>query len=105
MHTELEWIIGAVTAILLPTLIWCWRLHGMVKRTLEMHMDPDKHGFGTQKTNDLLEKNMMNGREMHQASIHALQSLDATIDRLGTFIEKLIEVQTGLPVLPPRRKA
>ena len=89
---------------LVPIAIWFSRLKTMVKETHTMHLDPDKHGFGTNRTNELLEKHMRQENDMHQATIHIMEQLDKTIDRLAQFIEKLIEVQTGMPVPPPRKR-
>ncbi len=91
-------------AILSAAVIFFVRLLWNIERLLSMHVHPDKYGFGNKKTNELLYKNIQAQEQQQTTVVHVMERLDNTIDRLGQFIEKLIEVQTGKPVPPPRTR-
>ncbi len=72
--------------IVIPVLVWCYRMHAMVKQTLAMHQNPDEHGFGTNRTNELLDKHMNQERDMHQATIDTMKALNRTTAELSHYI-------------------
>jgi hypothetical protein len=88
-------VVAAFIGFIIPTILFAWRLHYMVKRTLDMHHQPDRHGFGTGKTNELLSKHMDDELEMHRQSISAMSKLGNTISELSYYVRWMGKQQTG----------
>jgi len=97
-----EMTLGEVVTIS-AVVVFFVRMLWVLERLLTMHIKPDEYGFGTEQTNKLLLKQITSDDKKHDAIVHVIQRLDTTIDRLGVFIEKWIEIQTGQPVVPPRK--
>ncbi len=92
---DLEILVGTVMAIIVPTLLFWWRLHGMAKRNLDMHLDPDNHGFGTTTTNGLLSQHMADEQDMHAESLAATKYLTHTIRELSHYVRWMAKEQMG----------
>jgi len=97
MTVEVEpgYIIALIIGVVIPTLLFWWRLHGMTKHTRDMHLDPDEHGFGTNQTNQLLSQHMDDEMEMHREEMSAVKSLNYTIRELSHYIQWMAKQQTG----------
>lgn len=54
---EIELMVGLITAIGIPIVIWGYNMHRMTKKMLEMHENPEKFAFGTTLTNKLITEN------------------------------------------------
>lgn len=93
MNGEIQ--LGIITAILVPVLLFVWRLSAMVKKTYEMHHDPDEHGFGTETTNTLLLQHMKEETDMHQESIASTKELRHTIRELSHYVRWAAKERTG----------
>ena len=78
--------VGIITAIVIPVLFFVWRIGAMIKKTHDMHHDPDTHGFGTETTNKLLLQHMKEESEMHRESIDSVKELRHTIRELSHYV-------------------
>lgn len=76
-------------------LLWGMRVHWMIKRTLAMHQEPDRFGFGTTETNRLLRDYMAQENEMHRANTQALRDLNRVISELTYYIRWSTKQTTG----------
>jgi hypothetical protein len=84
---SIDAIIGLLIGIVIPTILFFWRMHYISKKVHDMHVSPDDHGFGTQRTNALLIQHMDDEAEMHRESIHVTKRLDYTIKELSHYIQ------------------
>jgi len=94
-HFTVGAIFGVVAGVIIPTVLFFWRLHYVAKRTHDMHLDPDKHGFGTETTNKLLIKHMDDETEMHRESMLATKELRHTIAELTHYVRWMGKTANG----------
>jgi hypothetical protein len=69
--------------------------HGLAKKTLDMHKDPEDHGFGTNRTNALLSQHMDDEMEMHRQGLKATASLQRTIRELTHYVRWSAKQRSG----------
>ncbi len=95
LHIEIGTLIGICFAFIIPTVLFWWRLHYVVRSTHEMHKEPDEHGFGSETTNTLLLQHMKEEAEQHRESIDATKRLTHTIRELSHYVRWMSQQQTG----------
>ena len=95
IHVGVEMLLWMLAGVVVPTILFLWRLHTMNKRTLDMHLAPDDHGFGTRHTNALLDQHMKDELEMHSQSIVAMDKLTHVIGELSYYVRWMGTQQTG----------
>lgn len=97
---SIDTALGIAMGILVPLLLWGWKFHGMVKDTKEMHLDPDKYGFGTRTTNTLLQQHMKDEMEQHREYIAATKELKYVIQELSHYVQWMIKAEKGYQAPP-----
>ncbi len=95
MEQHINWWLTAVTIGLVPTLIWAWRVHATVKDTHKMHLNPDKYGFGTAKTNAMLAQHMTDELDMLNESLIVTRDVKHAIKELSHYARWAAKQQTG----------
>lgn len=88
-------LVGLVLGVIIPTLLYWWRLHYLTTQLHDMHKSPDEHGFGTASTNKMLEEHMDHEEEMQRKTLDALKYLTHTIRELSHYVRWLAEQQVG----------
>ena len=101
LHIEIETLVGIITAIGVPALLWSWRVFAMVKDILHMHMAPDDHGFGTSSTNALILKQTEMMSKIHIERDVVLLNLTLAIQELSHFMQWISKEQLGGTSPPP----
>jgi len=99
-HFTIETLFGVIAGVIIPTILFFWRLHYVSKRTHDMHLEPDKFGFGTAKTNELLIRHMDEEVTMHRESILATRELRDTIAELTHYVRWLHKSTNGKSAPP-----
>ena len=106
MDFSLEVVIAAIISILVPILLWCWKVSSsqsiLIKsldELTEMHLD-ESSVFSTARTNELLEQHMHQEEGMHRATVEVLKDLNRTIKELTHYIRWSTE-QTTKKKPPP----
>ncbi len=94
IQISLEALIGVVFLVVIPILLFWWRLHNLTLEIRDMHHAPDEHGFGTTRTNELLAIHMENEEEMQRKTLDALKYLTHTIRELTHYVRWMSEQQT-----------
>ena len=97
---SLDLVVGLIAGVLIPLVLFFWRIHHITTRTHEMHVNPDKHGFGSGKTNELILKHMNKEEEMHRSQLTATKRLDYTIKELTHYIRWGYRTQNGVEAPP-----
>ncbi len=97
---SLDLVIGLIAGVLIPLVLFFWRIHHITTRTHEMHVNPDDFGFGTGETNQLLAKHMKDEEEMHRVAISTSKRLDYTIKELTHYIRWGYREQHGKEAPP-----
>ena len=97
----MELNIGEVV-IITGIVIFFARIMWGIERLLNMHMNAESYGFGTERTNELLRDYLVETEASKREFGHVIKSLDETIARFADFFERYIELQTGMPVPPPK---
>ena len=92
---SLDLVIGIIAGVLIPLVLFFWRIHHITTRTHDMHVEPDKYGFGTGETNKLIVAHMLKEEDMHRGSIAATKRLDYTIKELTHYIRWGYRTQNG----------
>jgi len=91
----MELIVGVITAIVIPVLLWAWSLHRITKELHSMHLDPDTFGFGTGQTNKLLEAHIADEMDAHRAAIEATRDVKHAIRELTHYSRWAAEQRIG----------
>lgn len=95
IELSVEFIVGICLGIVIPIILWAVRLHWITKRVLDMHMDPDEHGFGTEGTNSLIADLIDKQSVMHAEHMGSTKSLRYTIRELSHYVRWSAKHQTG----------
>ena len=92
---SVELLVGILIGVGGPLLIWGYHLLSVVRETLKMHKEPEKFGFGTIKTNVLLQQSLQASTEFRRDYVSALKRLDFTIAELSHYTQWQIKRDTG----------
>jgi len=95
MLEEIDSTVILMSALVIPVLLFIWKMASMIKRTHDMHHAPDEHGFGTETTNKLLLQHMEEESEMHRESLDSLKLLRHTIRELSHYTRWAAEQSVG----------
>ena len=87
-------------ALIVVICLFFARIAWTLERLLNMHLNADKHGFGTEATNALLEKHMSREKDMHAATISIMRELTRTTRELSYYIQWSTKQQTGKKAPP-----
>jgi len=98
---SLDLVVGVIVGVLIPLVLFFWRIHHITTRTHEMHTNPDDYGFGSGKTNELIVEHMGKEEEMHRTAITATKRLDYTIKELTHYIRWGYKMQNHGKDAPP----
>jgi len=79
-------LIGVVIGIVIPILLWGMKMYWMTKRNLNMHLDPEEYGFGSNSTNVLLEDLMEKQAVIHRENMASDKSSRYAIRELSHYV-------------------
>ncbi len=79
----------------IPVVLWAARMYWITKKTLNMHLDPDKYGFGTGKTNILISQMMVHQEKSTDRIVDSSDSLRDSIRELSHYVKWDTKQRTG----------
>lgn len=95
MELSNEMVFGIVTAVVIPLVIWGYKMFAMLKTLLVMHEDPDKYEFGTTATNDML-------RETNDELTKATAEQTRQLKELVHYTKAMCLIANNGKEVPPR---
>jgi hypothetical protein len=98
---SLQELTGTILAIVVPALLWCWRVSANQKACqqsidalTDLHFDEDSV-FSTKQTNRLLDEHIRAEKDMHRSMEGAISALNSTIRELTHYIRWQTTQTTG----------
>ena len=95
MTVSTDLLLGLLLGVLLPAFVWGVRMFYMTKQLRNMHLDPDKHGFGTNGLYEALEEHFKVEDEFHREYIGSTNALRYAIKELSHFMRWMVKENTG----------
>ena len=92
---SLDMLVGLVIGVFVPALFWAWRMFAMTKQLHKMHMEPDDHGFGSDKIQKTLEDHLVEENEFHREIVDSNQALRYALKELSHFMRWMVKERTG----------
>lgn len=99
-----DMIIGIILGVGIPMLLWATRIFYLVKQTRDMHLSPDKYGFGTINVEKLLSANLETQAENQREYLHQASALRYAFKELSHYMRWSIKQGTGKEPPPYVRK-
>lgn len=93
MSTDM--VTGMVLGVGIPILLWAMRLFYLVKQTRDMHLDPDKYGFGSARLESLLSENLGKLDDHERDYLSATKALRYAIKELSHYTKWSVTERTG----------
>lgn len=98
---SLDGLIGMVIGILVPILLWCWRVSANQKKVIvaiddltDMHLD-ENSVFSTKETNRMLADYMQHEKTTQINTVNSLNALNRAITELTYYIRWSTKQTTG----------
>lgn len=90
-----DMLIGLLIGVFVPTFLWALKMYSMTKHLRDMHLDPDAHGFGSDRLQTLLEENleMLNAADRDCAESN--KGLRYAIKELTHFMKWAVKESSG----------
>jgi hypothetical protein len=99
-----QFAIGLLLGVAIPALLWAMRLFYLVKQTRDMHLEPDKYGFGSAGLSLQVATAMATQKEQHREYIDGMKALRYAFKELSHFMRWMVQQQTGKEPPPYIRK-
>jgi len=87
--------LGILLGIGIPSLLWAMRLFYLVKQTRDMHLAPDKYGFGSSNLKELLVANLETQEENQREYLQQASALRYAFKELSHYTRWSIKTRTG----------
>ena len=101
MELEAEKVITYASGIAIPIVIWGWSLLKTSREILEMHKNPDKHGFGSELIVELLESHIKETQDARRDQLEVNRDLKHAMKEMAHYSKWLATLQANGKAPPP----
>ena len=95
MEFNYEMWMGVMTILIIPALIWAWNIHSLAKATHDMHLEPDKYGFGNAHITNLLVSHMEEEESIQREAVSATKELRHAVRELSHYTRWAAKQSSG----------
>lgn len=90
-----EFLVGIILGVFVPLLWWHIKIYLLTKQTRDMHLEPDKYGFGGTEITQLLTTGLESAEERQERQVLVNKGLTRSFRELVYYVRWSAEKQCG----------